>query len=412
MLPFPWMVTGALLWLMSLGAGGATFIVNNTADDTDASPGDGVCETAAGNGVCTLRAAIQESNALSGTDAIMLPAGSYTLTISGSNEDAAETGDLDITEELILTGAGQDVTIIDSSRLDRVFHILTNFEETVKLSGLTVRNGSANIGGGLYALQSRVVITASRFTDNSALSWGGGIHVASSFLTLTETTLDNNTVTGSGASGGGINAMGSTISVAKSAIYSNTALAANSFGGGLQIFGWATITNTTFSGNQAAQGGAIRFGIGEHVLINTTIINNSASTGGGLFDDPLYFGLTTVFNSIVAGNSPTNCDNNGQITSQGNNLDSRDECGFHTPGDLVNTNPLVGPLQNNGGPTWTHGLTPGSPAIDAADIDYCPSTDQRGAPRPVDGDGDGTAACDIGAFELNIYQVFLPATID
>ena len=83
----------------------ATFTVNSTGDATDANPGDGVAETAPDNGVCTLRAAIQEANALAGADTINLPAGTYTLSIAGANEDAAATGDLDITDNLTITGA-------------------------------------------------------------------------------------------------------------------------------------------------------------------------------------------------------------------------------------------------------------------------------------------------------------------
>jgi hypothetical protein len=413
-LPLPWLATGAIVWFMALAGGGATFTVNDTADATDAMPGNGVCETAAGNNVCTLRAAVQESNALAGLDTIIIPTGTYTLTIPGSDEDAAATGDLDITEELTIIGAGSDVTIIDGGGLDRIFHLDAGFEQTIRLSGLTIQNGAADIGSGLYLVQTRTVITATRFSSNTADSAGGGLFIGNGFLTLTQSTVDNNLVTSPGGSGGGISAMGSFITVRDSVIYSNTAAATPSYGGGINFFGWGTIVNTTFSGNQAQNGGAVRLGIGEHAFTNTTIVNNSAVTGGGLFDDPLYFGQTTLFNTIVAGNSLTNCENNGEIFSQGHNLDSKDDCGFTVPGDLVNTNPLLEPLQNNGGPTWTHALSLSSPAIDAADNDACPPTDQRGQLRPVDGDGDSTATCDIGAYESQLivqYRLYLPITL-
>ena len=405
-LPLPWLAAGAIIWFMALAGGGATLIVNDTADATDASPGDGVCETAAGNNVCTLRAAVQESNGLSGIDTIIVPTGTYTLTISGSGEDAAATSDLDILELVTINGAGSDETIIDGGGLDRVFHVMSGFDGPTKLSGLSLQNGDGNSGGGIYIVQSRAAITASRFTSNTGGWAGGGIHVASGYLTLTQSTVDNNLVIDSNGNGGGISAMGRTLWVGDSVIYSNTAMTAPSYGGGLTIFGWSTIVNTTFSGNQAENGGAVRLGIGDHTFTNTTIADNTAVTGGGLFDDPLYFGTTVIANSIVAGNSPTNCDDNGELFSQGHNLDSSDHCGFSSTGDLTNTNPLLGPLQDNGGPTWTHALSLISPAIDTADNNNCPPTDQRGQPRPVDGDGDSTATCDIGAYELQLVQLF------
>src|SRR6266511_1334674 len=90
------------------------------------------------------------------------------------------------------------------------------------------------------------------------------------------------------------------------------------------------------------------------------------------------------------------------MLSSGNRLDSGNTCGLVFVGDLVNTDPLLGPVQNNGGPTDTHALAVGGPAVDAGGNAGCPATDQRGAARPFDGNGDGTATCDIGAFELTV----------
>jgi CSLREA domain-containing protein len=113
-------------WLLAAAlpsvAQAAPFTVNSTADAVDAHPDDGVCATA--QNVCTLRAAIQETNALAGADTITLPASMYTLSIPGPFEDQAATGDLDITDDLTLTGAGAANTIIDGGGLDRVFDIV------------------------------------------------------------------------------------------------------------------------------------------------------------------------------------------------------------------------------------------------------------------------------------------------
>ena len=131
---------------------------------------------------------------------------------------------------------------------------------------------------------------------------------------------------------------------------------------------------------------------------NLTVNNNSATEdlGGGIFN---FDGSVSIRNSIISNNLyGGNC--SGLITSDGHNLEDTNTCGFTGPGDLINTNPLLGPLQNNGGPTLTHALLPGSPAIDAGDNSVCPTTDQRGVTRPQDGNGDGIAVCDIGAFEF------------
>ena len=114
----------------------ATFVVNDTADAVDMTPADNLCLTAGGK--CTLRAAVQQANALTGPDTIMLPAGTYTLTISGRCEDTAATGDLDITEDLTITGAGAATTIIDGGGIDRIFDVWA----PLSVSEVTIRNGT------------------------------------------------------------------------------------------------------------------------------------------------------------------------------------------------------------------------------------------------------------------------------
>jgi len=118
----------------------ASFIVNSELDQVDAVPGDGVCATA--SEACTLRAAIQEANALAGEESIEVPAGNHVLTIPGTDEDAAATGDLDITDGLNVTGAGMDKSVIDAGGLDRVLEIQNvDFRQPVGPSGITILVG-------------------------------------------------------------------------------------------------------------------------------------------------------------------------------------------------------------------------------------------------------------------------------
>ncbi len=115
------------------------FVVNSTADLVDVTPGDDVCGAA--GGVCTLRAAVMEANAAAGSDTIVLPAGTYTLSIAGRDENGAATGDLDIvaSQPLTITGAAAATTIVDGGGIDRVFHNAGAFA----ISHVTIRNGDS-----------------------------------------------------------------------------------------------------------------------------------------------------------------------------------------------------------------------------------------------------------------------------
>lgn len=126
----------------------AEFIVDSVQDAQDANPGDGAC--AAAGGACTLRAAIQETNALPGPDVVRLPGGAYALAIPGAGEDQGATGDLDVTDGLTLLGDGSDVTVVDAMALDRVFHVAST--EPVEMVGLSVVGGASSateLGAGI-----------------------------------------------------------------------------------------------------------------------------------------------------------------------------------------------------------------------------------------------------------------------
>ncbi|MDX1416451.1 MAG: choice-of-anchor Q domain-containing protein, partial [Candidatus Promineifilaceae bacterium] len=204
--------------------------------------------------------------------------------------------------------------------------------------------------------------------------------------------------------GGGIYGFfNSAINVTNSTVSGN---AAGDVAGGLRTLGSATITNSTISGNTSTlwHGGALFSTDGTVTILNTTIVGNNApgGTAGGLmvatFGAPV---TVTVQNSIIADNGTYNCQIEGNppdpappvavLTSLGNNVISDGSCN-PVGSDQVVSDAGLDALANNGGPTWTHALLAGSPAIDAANTAVCPANDQRGVARD--------AACDIGAFEF------------
>jgi CSLREA domain-containing protein len=378
----------------------ATITVNTTNDEVN------------NDGDCSLREAIIAANtdtavdacpAGSGADTIRLPAGNYVLTIAGTSEFAALTGDLNITENLTINGAGRANTTIDANGLDRVFTISDAF---VQLSDLTMTGGESGIqaGSGIYlGYGGMLILNNGRVTNNSPQ---GGIYSLSmaGALTITNSRIDNNT-------GGGLTVQNYT-TIVNSVISNNDD---DSSGGGLYNSGTLIIVNSTISGNSTTLHGGGLYSSGTTNLYNVTIANNTADSdadgigqGGGIVGD------STVRNSIIAGNltSPFNArDCSGTLTSEGYNLiGDTDFCTIigDTTGNVLNANPLLGPLQNNGGNTLTHALLAFSPAIQGGDpagcIDHTGNlltTDQRGYIRPVNTFGAPGTECDMGAYEYN-----------
>ena len=172
-------------------------------------------------------------------------------------------------------------------------------------------------------------------------------------LNLTRSAVSNNTTPDAG---GGIRISSSGVAdVSGSAINDNTANGVSGDGGGISNIGTLTLTNTTMTGNVATdKGGGIRASNGSTLtLTNVTMNLNEASDGGGLYINTL--GSISLLNTIVA-DSVTGGDCSGTVISLGNNLDSDNTCGLTGPGDLSGLDPLLNPLQDNGGPTFTHAL--------------------------------------------------------
>ncbi|MHC4676186.1 MAG: choice-of-anchor Q domain-containing protein [Planctomycetota bacterium] len=421
----------------------ATFTVNSTTDAVDAIPGDGVCDDGAGN--CSLRAAIEETNALAGADTINFTGLSGTNTIFIGSQLPT------ITEDLTITGPGSAILTVDAaSGAYRVFEIGTwANNQTVNISGLTITGGNVSAeGGGIYLFGGYTLnISSCIVTGNTSSGRGGGIAAPSlnSTLNITNCTISTNTTTGSSGAGngGGIYNAG-TVTITNSSITGNTIGESN--GGGIYNDGTLTISDTTISGNQVTTnyGGGI-YNYGDLTITGSTISGNSDGLGvGGILQQGtatiynttisgntgigirniggpgsnstflystiayntgtgyVHSGTATFTNTIVANNG-TDCTGTtgGTFHDAGWNLDTDNTCSFADFTDLPGTDPLLGPLQDNGGPTLTHALLSGSPAIDAGDNVACPSTDQRGVTRPQDGDLNGSAICDIGAYEAS-----------
>src|SRR5437016_945012 len=384
--PLCGLIAWAALNLVAVPGHAVTFVVNTTADTADALPGDGRC--ADSGGACSLRAAVQEANALAGPDTIQLAAATYVLS-GAAGDDLALSGDLDITGDLTLTGAGTASTIIDGGGVDRVLDIdPSGAGVSVTISNLTVRGGNAagQAGGGIRNLGTLSLSNVTLAANSSGINGGGLLNLGT--LTLTNTTVSGNTA---GTDGGGIyNSGGGTLTITASTLSGNSANSAGRNGGGIFNASAATLTNVTVSGNSANSGGGGVFNSGgTATLVNVTLDENSAPIGGGISN---VAGTVTLTNTLVANSTGGNC--SGAITSGGNNLDSGSTCAFAAAGDLSNQDPLLGVLANNGGATQTRALSAGSPAIDAGSNAACPATDQRGVPRPFPAGGN----CDIGAF--------------
>ena len=340
----------------------------------------------------------------------------------GSGTIGLELGELVIDKSLTINGLGADTLTVNGNNASRVFYIDDGDSDNqieVVIDGLTITGGNVSeedsggaFGGGIFNRES-LELSNSIITGNSSVDEGGGIANAvdgiDSTLKVINSTISDNSAIGDG--GGITNRDLGTLEVINSTISGNTSL--DDQGGGIYSFGIVKVTNSTISGNIAkTDGGGIynssRGDGSELSLNNSTITNNTAITGPGIFNTT----SATIKNTIIAGNNGTNPDLEGDFDSSGYNIigNGTGSTGFGAPGDLVGTSvnpidPLLGPLQDNGGLTQTHALLAGSPAIDAgnlSDLEPLLEFDQRGAGflRVLDGDADGIAIVDIGAYEL------------
>jgi CSLREA domain-containing protein len=407
------------------------FVVTTTADTND-----GTCDDD-----CSLREAITAANADSGAETITFAA-ELTGVIILQTELPALTGGTTITGP----GANMMTVLRDSDALTqfRIFTLTTS--DAVNISGLTISGGSvaapggggifnngaqlqltnvvvsgntattsSGMGGGILTAGGSLTLTNSTVTGNNSGCDGGGIDVFNGTLIVENSTISNNN---SSLSGGGIFSFGSTTTVTGSTLSGNTAVTE---GGGIYNAGTLELTNSTVSGNssQVSGGGIYNHDISSATLTSVTITNNHADSnddasgdGGGIYNSNV---SPLLRNTIVARNfkgsgTPTPATAND---IQGMAVDSNSSfnlIGTGGAGGLASgapnnnlvgvSDPGLGSLQNNGGPTQTHALLTGSPAIDAGD-GFGLITDQRGFNRPVDIPGVNNVAdgSDIGSFE-------------
>jgi predicted outer membrane repeat protein len=367
---------------------------------------------------------IVDNNNDSGTGSLRQAIINANNTTGINRIDFNTTGIIQLQSGLVLSdtvempGPGSGLLTVRGSGASSVFTITPGV--TVTLSGLTISNGNSVDGGGIHS-DGNLSLSNCFVTGNTASNTAGGIF-STGVLTITSSTISNNNAVAGGSginntgtlvitnsivsgntgasNGGGISNSG-TLTVTNSTISDNSV---GTSGGGISSGGTLAVTNSTISGNSAgANGGGIELTAGSLTLSNSTISNNTATSGsgGGIHRSA---GTAALLNNIIAGNTgPSGRDLSGAFTSQGYNLVGN-ASGFSftgiTTGNLVGvTNPALGPLANNGGPTKTHALLAGSPALNAGINAGAPLTDQRGQPRIFG------LTIDMGAYEQNDFVV-------
>ncbi len=383
--------------------------VNGTEDAPDAAPGDGACRSA--GGACTLRAAVQEANASPAPDRILLPEGTLDLTLGGV-DDAAAVGDLDLAGDLAIVGRGAGRTVVRSTVDARAFEALG--ASSVTFEGLSLRGGRAEPpsleGGCLRNSGGRVVFADGEMTGCVAEHGGAVADAPGSSTTLRRAALFTNEA-GTGAAAlvrGALQLRASTVSSQRA-----TAPAGDPARGALTVLPGGTLDarDATFAANDAP---AVANAGGTARLRNSVAARNAGADLAGAFESGGFnfvgdAGGATGLVDGVAGDRVGGAGGGGGGGGAGGAvLDAR-----------------LGPLGDNGGPTYTHAPLPLSPLLDAGGGCAAPpapdegtdpadpAADQRGDPRPLDLPGAPNAGdgCDVGAVEAGLGQTALRVEI-
>ncbi|MFZ4790401.1 MAG: InlB B-repeat-containing protein [Candidatus Competibacteraceae bacterium] len=381
-----------ILLFFSLPASAATFTVTNIND----------------SGAGSLRQAVLDANAaITSANTIGFQAG-LTGTI------ILTSGTIEISGRLTITGPGADVLAVSGNKVSRVFTVAGPGPTTIQ--GLTIKEGREELGGGIYSARGFLTLNHLTFSNNLAMNavngassgLGGGLYNEVSTLTVMNSTLSDNAA---GGAGGGIGNWKGTLTVSNSTLSGNIA----GSGGGItceSAGATLTVINSTLSGNVAggysSSGGGIKTYDSKLTVINSTLTSNTANQYGGGISS---LGTTTVNNSLIVGNTAPTGKEAYQAYWTGSFISGYNLFGENGLAGVENVTLLatdqilaglvdsaIGPLANNSGPTQTHLLVAGSPAINKGNNSLIPigvTTDQRGAgfPRIVD------TTVDIGAVE-------------
>ncbi len=435
------LLSGFLAAQVSLAQSPVSFHVNSVVDKVDVSPGDGICSTGSllADGhtpECSLRAAIDEANALSAANpslqyTVSVMAGTYNLTTTetcryrdvGGYIGLVPSATLCVSANVTLNGADPATTIVDHAQLDRDFFV--SYGVNAAINNMTIQNGAQYGGtydGGGGGVNNQGVLTLSNdifannisqteegagvynggtlFVEGSTFTGNTGCGIAAQYAL---TSIDNSYFTKNTAYYGGaaISIYEGTVSMSNSTLTGNTV----SSNGIVSVYGGtSTIANSTISSNTIGNAGAVATS-GSLTLDNDTIAGNTAGNSiGGLFASNV-----TMSNTILAGNTGYDCAVDG-LTDLGHNLVQTPEpglCNITSPTTLKGVDARLGPVAVNGGVFPTQEPLAGSPAIGAGSkatpgtgAGACTAIDERGFVRGVGG------VCTIGAVEpLGAFQI-------
>ena len=348
-----------------------------------------------------------------------------TINFAVTGTIGLTSGELLVNKKVIISGPGPESIAVDGNAKSRVFHIHSN--DIVTIAGLTIRNGHAsggfpdNSGGGIYNDHTRLVVKNCAIEDNSAAYFGSAIYNDGHAGGLASLVVNNSSVVGNSGNNAIYNdadLVGNASTVITNSTVSDnvgevihSAACGSPHGGSPQV----QITSSTVTGNS---GGIFNGCLSVAGISNSTVSGNAdgiyniwsaeithstfSNTGTNIYNDTVLGlpGSMSIGSTVLkAGPSEPNIVNHGTITSYGYSVSSDDGGGYlNGPGDQINTEPMLGPLQDNGGPTFTRALLPGSPAIDAGDPNFAPPPyyDQRGPGF----DRVRGSRLDVGSFEV------------
>lgn len=388
-----------LLLAIAFSVSGATFEVNTYRDTHDANLSDPRCRDA--SGLCSLRAAVEQSNASVGRDDIELPVGLFHLVL----DDPAL---LRVEDELMIRGSGINTTVIDGGGTHQVFRVTS--EGDLRLEDLGIRNGSA-FEGGAFFVAGELYLLRVRVAANVAVIGGAMAITPTAQAIIVRSVISDNSARPnpsgddeSGGWGGGISNSGR-LTLIQSLVARNStplALPTQGQGGGIYNAGDLVLYNTVLSSNVADRGSALfNNGVG---FTDVRFVTIAANVGPALFVDRGLVGLTAT---VLGNNVGDNC--RGSVESLNGNLSDDVSCALDSTLDQNGVDVGLGPLTTDvvsfpGGPASAHPLLSGSPAIDLVPGEACADStelgyDIVGQARPTDGDYDGVFGCDAGAYE-------------